>query len=232
MSALLLLFSAVVNASRALPSVTHDVLHHIITTGPPISSTFRRLDVDKFLTARAEFNTLEWEGIICRSCSPWSSPLHVVRKKDGTWRPCGDFCYLNFSPLQTPTLSPTCWTLRPGCLIVPSLARLTSARATARCQFIRPTSPRQTSRLCLSCTSSCACPSASGMLVIPFSVCWTASSPTSTSLLVSGRQCYCGQLFLSRPLGHLRLLLQWLQQRGLAINLEKCVFAAASVEFL
>jgi hypothetical protein len=50
--------------------------------------------------------------------------------------------------------------------------------------------------------------------------------------LVSGRQCYCGQLFLSRPLGHLRLLLQWLQQRGLAINLEKCVFAAASVEFL
>jgi hypothetical protein len=33
-------------------------------------------------------------------------------------------------------------------------------------------------------------------------------------------------------LGHLRLLFQWLQQRGLAINLEKCVFATASVEFL
>jgi hypothetical protein len=88
-------FTAVVCASKRLLPVSHDVVHHIVTHGPPIASKFRKLDGEKLAAAKAEFKQLEEDNIIQRSKSPWSSPLHMVRKADGRWRPCGDFRRLN-----------------------------------------------------------------------------------------------------------------------------------------
>ncbi len=88
-------FEDVVCPSKVLPPVGTDVEHHIKTSGPPIASRLCRLDAEKLVAAKAEFLQLEKDGIVWRSDSPWSSPLPMVRKADGSWRPCGDFLRLN-----------------------------------------------------------------------------------------------------------------------------------------
>ncbi|KAJ2949987.1 hypothetical protein O0L34_g11320 [Tuta absoluta] len=88
-------FPNVIRPSSLKEPSKHSVRHHIETTGPPLYAKARPLPPDKYKAAQDEFAKMMELGICQPSKSPWASPLHVVKKKDGTLRVCGDYRRLN-----------------------------------------------------------------------------------------------------------------------------------------
>ena len=74
---------------------TSVVTHAIPTTGPPIRQSMRRLPEALKGTVQSEVERMLDQHVIRPSASPWSSPVVMVRKKDGSWRFCIDYRKLN-----------------------------------------------------------------------------------------------------------------------------------------
>ena len=69
--------------------------HSIKTRGTPIREHLRRIPHSLQDTVSAEIKKIMKQGVIRKSSSPWSSPIVMIKKKDGSWRICVDFRKLN-----------------------------------------------------------------------------------------------------------------------------------------
>ena len=74
---------------------TSVIKHTIRTEGSPIRQPLRRIPFVLQDTVKAEIKKMLQQGVIRKSCSPWSSPVVMIKKKDGAWRFCIDFRKVN-----------------------------------------------------------------------------------------------------------------------------------------
>jgi predicted aspartyl protease len=89
-------FSDCFAANPRQPGVTHATTHTIPTGAhPPIFVRPHRMSPQEAAVQQTEVDTMLKDGIIRPSASTWSSPVVLVRKKDGTRRFCVDFRRLN-----------------------------------------------------------------------------------------------------------------------------------------
>ena len=166
------------------------------------------------------------------SDSPWASPLHMVPKKDGSWRPCGDYRRLNMQ--TTPERYP-----------LPNMqdmsAHLHGCTVFSKIYLVKgyhqvPVSPSYIPKTAI---------------ITPFGLFEYLRMPFGLTNAAQTFQRLMDRLFNHLPfvfvylddllvasrstqehLDHLRQIFEILAANGLAINLEKCVFAAASLEVL
>lgn len=68
---------------------------HIVTDGSPVYTPCRKLHGEKKTQVEEQLRQWERQEIIQRCESNWASPIHAVKKSDGSWRVCGDFRRLN-----------------------------------------------------------------------------------------------------------------------------------------
>ncbi|GFV66458.1 peptidase A2 domain-containing protein [Trichonephila clavipes] len=85
-------FPNIVKPPCANQTVKHNVVHYIDTFGPPVCAKPRRMAPDRLKIAKMEFQHMLGLGHMRPSSSNYSSPLHMVPKKESNdWRPVGDF---------------------------------------------------------------------------------------------------------------------------------------------
>ncbi|KAL5488642.1 hypothetical protein EMCRGX_G017618 [Ephydatia muelleri] len=93
---LLYQFSSIISTSDSDIGRTRLVQHHIDTQGAnPVKQPPQRLPFHRREEVKRMLNDMLAQGVIESATGPWSSPVVLVQKKDGSTRFCVDFRQLN-----------------------------------------------------------------------------------------------------------------------------------------
>jgi len=225
-------FSDVCSTKKSMPPPAVGVQHFLQTEGPPVTSRFRRLDSDKLRSAKEIFAAWERDGVVRRSDSQWSSPLHMVKKKDGGWRPCGDFRRLNLAT-------------KPDKYPVPNLGDFSSQLEGCT---VFSTLDLKNGYLQVPLEESAVPKTA---IITPFGLFEFLRMPFGLKNAGMTFQRYMDRIFngldfifiyiddilvasksRKEHMVHLREVLNKLRSAGLVLNLPKCTFGRSSVDFL
>lgn len=230
---LLCLFPNITTPSFDTISTKHGVEHYIPTgDSPPIHSRARHLDPKKLQIAKSEFRTMEDLGIIRRSSSQWASPLHMVKKSNGGWRPCGDYRRLNNATIADKYPLPH---------IVDFTSNLAGKRIYSKVDLVRGYNHIPVREEDIAKTAIITPFGLWEFLRLPFGL-KNAAQAFQRFMDTVLRDLEFVYVYLDdimvasnskkEHLEHLRLLFQRLNDNGLTINLAKCEFGKAEIDFL
>ena len=175
---------------------------------------------------------MERMGICSKASSPWASPLHMVSKSDGSWRPCGDYRRLNL--ITEPDHYPM-----PNIIDITNnigRSRVFSKLDLLKGYFQVPVHPPDVPKT--------AIVTPFGNYVFHYSTFGLRNSGATFQRMMNSIFGHLpnvvvyidDMLIFSEDIHqheqHLRQVLSLLQQNGLIVRQDKCVFAAPVVEFL
>ncbi len=175
---------------------------------------------------------MEKAGIIRRSNSPWASPLNLVPKKDGSWRPCGDYRRLNAVTIPDRYPLPNMQSLNDhmaGCTV---FAKIDLVKAYHQILIAEEDIPK----------TAIATPF--GLWEFLFMAFGLRNAAQALQRLKDNILMGLDYVFSfldddgvfsksrEQHWTHLRALFAILAANGLVLNLEKCVFAVSELDFL
>lgn len=226
-------FSDITRPAGTQRAIPHNTQHHIRTApGPPVSCTPRRLAPDKLKIARAEFEAMLANGTARPSESPWSSPLHLVAKKENGWRPCGDYRKLNARTI------PDMYPIRH---IHDFTHNIAGCRVYSTIDLVKAYNQIP---VCAEDIPKTAITTPFGMFEFPFMTFGLRNAGQTFQRFVDEMMrgldfvyCYLDDFLVysrneEEHENHLRQVFTRLRDYGMVINVSKCIFGAPEVTFL